>query len=349
VKRFYCDCGQRVFFDNSRCLACGRDLGFDPLRLRMTTLAGVEGEGVVGTDGTAFRQCGNTVEFDNCNWLLPAACDAAFCISCRANEVIPNLGIPGNLELWSTVERAKRRLLYTLLSLGLSIEADEGSRGLRFRLLEDRRRNPEVQEAFVLTGHFEGVVTINIAEADDAVRHELRARHGERHRTVLGHLRHEAGHFFFPRLTAAPGSGSAVRRLFGDEGADYPDALKAYYDQGPPPDWPQRFVTAYAAAHPHEDFAETFAHYLHIVDALETADAAGLTPGVEREGWIDRWMALSLELNELNRSLGLEDPYPFVLSAPVIRKLKLIDHLVRRPVGSGPADTGPEEAPRTTV
>src|SRR6202011_5238904 len=35
-------------------------------------------------------------------------------------------------------------------------------------------------------------------------------------------------------------------------------------------------VTPYASAHPWEDFAETWAHYFHMVDTLETATAFGL-------------------------------------------------------------------------
>lgn len=340
MKRFHCACGQRVFFDNTRCLVCERRLGFDPERLDILTLepmgtavdAGPDTapETFTTTDGVAVRLCRNTREFGNCNWVIPAESPAELCLSCGLDEVIPNLAVPGNIELWTKVEQAKRRLLYTLLMLGLSVTAGAGRPGLRFRFLEDQRRNPDVGEDFVLTGHLEGIVTVNLAEADDEVRNELRKEFRERYRTVLGHLRHEAGHYYFKWLTAEPEDLDAFRSLFGDERKEYAVALSEYYANGPRPDWSWWHLSAYASAHPHEDFAETFAHYLHIVDALETAAEAGFGGAEGDMGWIDRWKDLAVTLNELNRSLGADDPYPFVLSDPVVEKLELIDRLVRR-------------------
>lgn len=336
MKRFHCACGQRVFFDNTRCLVCDRRLGFDPERLDVLTLEPVDTKHdtasgtFMTTGGVAVRLCRNTREFGNCNWLIPAESPAELCLSCGLDEVIPNLGVPGNIELWTKVEQAKRRLLYTLLTLGLSVTAGAGRPGLRFRFLEDQRRNPDVGEDFVLTGHLEGIVTVNLAEADDAVRNELREAFQERYRTVLGHLRHEAGHYYFKSLTSEPEDLDAFRSLFGDERKAYGAALSEYYANGPRPDWSWWHFSAYASAHPHEDFAETFAHYLHIVDALETAEEAGFDGTEGDAGWIDRWKDLAVTLNELNRSLGADDPYPFVLSGPVVEKLELIDRLVRR-------------------
>lgn len=327
MRRFRCACGQRIFFDNTACLACGRRLGFDSVTLHVVPLEPRDGH-FSTPQGAQVRLCRNTRDFGNCNWVVPGADAEAFCLSCRLNEVIPNLAVPGNIELWTRVEQAKRRLLYTLLSLGLPVSSDE--RGLRFRFLEDQRRNPDVGEDFVLTGHLAGIVTVNLAEADDTVRNELRRELRERYRTVLGHLRHEAGHFYLGELTRDPSDLTAFRALFGDERMDYQAALRNYYEHGPRPDWPSWHLTAYASAHPHEDFAETFAHYLHITDALETAEEAGFATSDPACGWIERWIDLSVTLNELNRSLGAEDPYPFVLSAAVIEKLEFMDRLVRR-------------------
>jgi len=329
VKRFHCACGQRVFFDNTGCLACGRRLGFDPAALEVVSLEPRD-DRFFTPGGAEVRLCRNTRDFGNCNWviLLPDSHD--FCLSCRLNEVIPNLAVPGNIELWTKVEQAKRRLLFTLLTLGLPVSSEAADRGLRFRFLEDQRRNPDVGEDFVMTGHLEGIVTVNLAEADDTVRDELRREFQERYRTVLGHLRHEAGHFYLGELTRDPADLEAFRWAFGDERMNYQAALWNYYEHGPRPDWSSWHLTAYASAHPHEDFAETFAHYLHITDALETAEAAGFDTAEESSGWIERWIDLAVTLNELNRSLGAEDPYPFVLSTPVIQKLELIDRLVRR-------------------
>jgi len=66
------------------------------------------------------------------------------------------------------------------------------------------------------------------------------------------------------------------RELFGDETTDYGAALGSYYREGPKPDWNRHYVTAYASSHPHEDWAETFAHYIHIVDTLDSARAYGI-------------------------------------------------------------------------
>ena len=318
MRRFHCLCGRRVFFENTRCLSCGRELAFDPAALDLRPL---------GAEGDGEARCRNHADHGNCNWLVEPG--GELCLSCGLNEVVPNLDSAENVQLWTRVERAKKRLIYTLLRLGLPVRPREGATSLSFRVLEDRRRNPAVLEDFVLTGHAGGTITVNLAEADDAERDAVRRLMQERYRTVLGHLRHEAGHYYFPRLTARAADLEECRRVFGDERADYEAALRVHYERGASGAWPETFVSAYASAHPMEDFAETFAHYLHIVDALETAEAEGFVPAGHPPGWIDAWIALALALNEMNRSLGLEDPYPFVLTEPITRKLELIDRLVR--------------------
>ena len=329
MKEFFCACGHRVFFDNTVCLRCGRELGFDPDGLVLSSLTIRDGDVLEDETGTRVGRCRNHIEYHNCNWLVPDPGAALLCRSCTLTEVTPPLDRGDNLVLWTRLERAKRRLLHTLLSLGLPLSAAGGAPGLRFRFLEDQARNPDVLEKHVLTGYAEGVVTVNLAEADDATRLARREQLQERYRTVLGHLRHEVGHYYYGALTAEPGELTRCRELFGDERLGYDDALRSYYRKGPDPHWELEYVSAYASAHPSEDFAETFAHYLHIRDALETAQAAGLADG--GVGWLDRWIDLAITLNELNRSLGADDAYPFVLTAAVRRKLELIDRLVRRP------------------
>ena len=336
MKHFHCDCGQRVFFENHVCLACGRALGFDFPALTIKSLTDGPGGELQAADGSRYRRCRNQIEHLNCNWLVAVDDDQALCASCRLNEVIPALDRAGNLELWTRVERAKRRLLYSLGKLALPLAPAIG-RSLRFRILEDRRRNPDVFESFVATAHHDGAITVNIAEADDAVRHAVREQMQERYRTVLGHLRHESGHFYFNTLVDTDARLAEFRELFGDERSDYASAVQRHYESGPPTDWPEHYVSAYASAHPAEDFAETFAHFLHIDDALETAQAAGIQKGSNDSGdgrgdWIGRWAELSVTLNEILRSLGVDDPYPFVLTQPVRRKLDFIDRLVCRPV-----------------
>jgi len=328
MRDFYCDCGQRVFFDSDTCVACGRQLGFDPGGLSMVTLESPQGERLQAADGRNFRRCRNALDYCNCNWLLHGGDGEVLCLSCRLNEVIPDLERPGNQGLWTRVEQAKRRLLYSLLKLRLPFAGRSREGGLRFRIMEDHRRNPAVVESFVATAHLDGTITVNILEADDAARHAVREQMQERYRTVLGHLRHESGHFYFTRLADTPELLAACRDLFGDERADYAAAIERHYDEGPPGDWPERFVSAYASAHPAEDFAETFAHFLHIEDAVETARAAGLAPGAG--DWIDDWITLAITLNEILRGLGSDDPYPFVLSKPVQDKLRFMNRLVRR-------------------
>ena len=334
MRTFHCDCGHRVFFDNSACLACGQELGFDPARLAIVSLQGGPDGSLTSANGESWRRCDNFQRYGNCNWLLAAGEEGVLCASCRLNEVIPSLDRSGNLRLWTRVEQAKRRLLYSLFRRSLPLRGTApDSPGLRFRILEDRRRNPEVLESFVATAHLNGTITLNVAEADDVARTAVREQMQERYRTVLGHLRHEAGHFYFGQLVDTPALQNESRGLFGDPNTDYASALNAYYEQGPPADWPERYVSAYASAHPAEDFAESFAHFLHIDDALETARAAGLTadPAEAGEDWLGEWVTLAITLNEILRSLGAEDPYPFVLTEPVKAKLAFIDRLVRRP------------------
>lgn len=332
MNAFYCVCGNRIFFDSDVCLSCERALGFDFEHHSMLALDDL-GAGTLETrDGRQYRRCVNHDDYGNCNWLLALSDTEALCDSCRLNEVIPALEREDNLMLWTRVEQAKRRLLYSLRKLGLPLADTDGGRPLRFRIMEDRRRNPDVVETYVATAHLEGTITINIAEADDAERHAVREQMQERYRTVLGHLRHECAHYYFSRLVSTPELLAECRGLFGDEREDYAAALGRHYDGGPPADWPDRFVSAYASAHPAEDFAETFAHFLHIDDALETAHSAGLAhPDTGApEGWIGAWITLAITLNEILRSLGSDDPYPFVLTKPVQAKLLFIDRLVHR-------------------
>ncbi len=326
MKAFHCACGQRVFFDSSHCVACGTAFGFNPELLDVVPL------------DPHYQRCRNGLEYDACNWLLPRNAPPGYCQSCVLTEVIPNLGVPGNIALWIRLESAKRRLLYGLMSLGLPVGPGHIVAGLRFRFLEDQRRNPNVADEFVATGHSAGVITINLAEADDVQRTAAREQMQERYRTMLGHMRHESGHYYLSELVRNPRIQSRWTNLFGDASLDYVSTMEQYYRDGAPADWSQGFVSPYATSHPYEDWAETFAHYLHIRDALETARADGVKvvpenwlPGDGLPGWVLEWMRLSITLNELNRSLGMDDPYPFVFSAPVIEKLSFVNELVSPP------------------
>jgi hypothetical protein len=348
VKVFHCDqCGQLVFFENTRCLRCGSTLAYLPSRADLVTLTPT-GDGCwkAVASGDRLRLCQNYTGRDVCNWAVAAEDALSVCISCRLTRVIPDLSRAGAQQAWYRLEVAKRRLVYSLLALQLPLvdKNADSEGGLAFEFLAD----PDGSGDPVLTGHVNGAITINIAEADDAERERRRIALHEPYRTLLGHMRHEVGHYYWDRLVRDAPRLERFRELFGDERKDYAQALKAHYKGGPPADWQGRFVSAYAASHPWEDWAETWAHYLHSTDTLEIAAACGLTlrpprsdePSLKKitvaegEGKepfdkiVADWHALTYVLNNLNRSLGQGDAYPFVLSVPAIEKLRFVHRTI---------------------
>jgi hypothetical protein len=352
MRIFHCDhCGQLLFFENHACVSCGRRLAFLPDIAEIGSLDPAD-EGtwvspIAGASHAGYRLCANYTIHDVCNWAIPAGDPHELCASCRLTRVIPDLSIPGHAHAWYRLEVAKRRLVHTLLQLRLPVvdKADDPDRGLAFEFLADPADSGAPP---VLTGHGGGVITINVAEADDAERERRRRALHEPYRTLLGHVRHEVGHYYWDRLVAGTGWLDAFRGLFGDETADYGAALRQHYETGPPADWQQRFVTTYATAHPWEDWAETWAHYLHMSDTLETAAACGVSirprrrdepalprvpagagsPGAAFDRLLASWFPLTYVLNNLNRGLGVPDAYPFVLSEPAIAKLRFVHDVV---------------------
>ncbi len=324
MKTFYCQCGQKVFFDNNVCTNCGRRLGFDPSTL---VLASIDDDS---------KLCQNTKDYDNCNWLTSNNIDSPYCLSCYLNDIIPNLAKPSNKILWSTLESAKRHLIYTLLCLQLPIQAktDDVNFGIAFRFMEDHASNPLVTEEHISTGHLNGVITINVAEADPVSREIHRTELNEPYRTLIGHFRHESGHLYWSLLVGQSDQLEAFRQLFGDEREDYGSALDRYHQQGPASGWEDQYISAYCQAHPVEDWAESWAHYLHMFDGLETAVDIGLiSEDISTLSFVERlnhWYQLTIKVNAMNRSLGLIDPYPFVLSAAVSKKLEFIENVIRR-------------------
>ena len=345
MKPFHCEvCGNTVFFQNCLCLQCGIPLGFLPDRVTLSALRPTETAGhfaAVGDSDREYQCCDNGLRHQICNWTTPVDQDDPLCCACRLTEMIPDLSVPGNLDRWRKLESAKRRCLYTLLRLGLSTEPYSGQPPLRFRFLADTP-----QEGQVVTGHDWGVVTINIAEADDDERERRRINFREPHRTLIGHVRHELGHYYWDHLISDSPELHCFRELFGNESMDYPSALQTYYAYGPAADWTARTVTAYASAHPWEDWAETWAHYLHLFDTMETAAAYGLKvspvngprefasqpPSLEMdfdEMW-QNWHPFTLALNSINRGMGLPDLYPFVVPPPAVEKLRFVHEVIRR-------------------
>ena len=345
MKLFECQaCGQPLYFENSRCESCGRRLGCLPAIQEISALEPKEGQWKpLAAPGSRVRFCRNA-DHDACNWLIPMEDDHPYCTACRHNRTVPDLFVERNLRRWRSLETAKRRLFYTLLKLDLPLATRaEDPQGLAFDFLADPAENSP-DTPLILTGHDNGLITINIAEADDAERERRRHSMGEPYRTLLGHLRHEIGHYYWNVLVRNDPSLERFRQIFGDERRDYGEALKVHYANGPKDDWQEEFVSAYAASHPWEDFAETWAHYLHIVDTLETAGAFGMKvrPSIRRgpeltseidfdphretdlNRLVTAWLPLTFAVNSLNRSMGQPDLYPFVLPPAVIAKLSFV-------------------------
>lgn len=350
MKTFHCDhCGALVFFENTACLQCGHTLGFLPDIMDLAALEPADNQQwrslAPASRDILYRSCANGREFSACNWYVPADDPQDYCAACRLNAVIPDVSLPQNLALWHKTEIAKRRLIYTLRKLCLTTDGCPGRMWprLQFRFLADAPGT-----ALVLTGHESGVITLNILEADDAEREQRRTRLHEPQRTLIGHLRHESGHYYWDALIAGSPRHGRFRDLFGDECVDYATALRTHYENGPPPDWTSRCVSAYASAHPWEDWAETWAHYLHMIDSLETASGFGLSlrprhpaarsisaepakvlrSGVTFDAMLEQWFPLTYAVNSLNRGIGLPDMYPFVLSGASLEKLRFVHDVI---------------------
>lgn len=353
MKVFRCDhCQHLVFFENVQCVRCEHALAFLPDLGVVGSLEKVGKEEVWRSPlprakDQRYRLCENYTKHNVCNWAVPADDPNPLCKSCRLTRVIPDLTKPGNKALWYRIEVAKRRLVYTLMFLNLPIRnrIEDEKNGLAFEFLAD----PEGPNAKpVLTGHADGLITLNIAEADDAERERRRMQLREPYRTLLGHFRHEVGHYYWNVLIRDTPLIEAFREVFGDEREDYAEALAKHYRDGPVADWQAQFVSAYASVHPWEDWAETWAHFMHMKDALETAAACGLslrprrkdeptlqpppTPQAVRTAEFDEliedWIPLTYILNNLNRGMGLADGYPFVLSSPAVEKLRFVHEVV---------------------
>lgn len=353
MQLFECqNCGQPLHFENTHCEACGHRLGYDPNKGTLLALTAEDGDWrAIAGDKGLYRVCANA-QHDACNWLIPADSGDQFCAACRHNRTVPDLTVPENLANWRKLEAAKHHLFYTLLKLGLPLRTrtEDADEGLAFDFLADVQGENGIQA--VMTGHDLGLITISLAEADDAERERRRSQMHEPYRTLLGHFRHEIAHYFWDRLVRDTPMLARCREVFGDESRDYGQALQEHYNNGPPAGWQQSYVSTYATSHPWEDFAETWAHYLHMVDTLETAHAFGIRvkPRIARaeelstrvdidphyastiEELMEPWIPLTVAINSINRSMGQPDLYPFVLSPQVVGKLGFIHELVHTPL-----------------
>ena len=343
MRDFICpNCGQHLSFENSVCLSCRSRLGFSLDDMAFLVIAsGADSEHGGAVDANEYQLCAN-LHAAECNWLVKVAPVRLRCTSCALTRTRPNDADKSAMAAFATAEKAKRRLIVELVDLKLPIVGrdEDPNYGLAFDLLSS-----EFEKVF--TGHEDGVITLDLAEGDDVHREQLRVAMAEPYRTLLGHFRHEIGHYYYYRLVdTAPEYQAKARELFGNAEADYQEALDRHYSEGAPPGWESNYVSSYATMHPAEDWAETFAHYLHIRDTLDTSAAFGFAPSsatFERrnlgpsgfDSIIDLWLPLSWALNMVNRSMGHDDLYPFVLPAKVLDKMRFI-HTVIDEVTSDP-------------
>lgn len=331
MRPYYCDCGQEVFFGNELCVRCGATVGFEPSTAALITLEEQGSVWRIKSNGKFVNLCSNGIEHGVCNAIVEGDSPDGRCHLCQLNRTVPNLSKPENIDRWNRLEQAKRRLYCGLHSLGLPLTAaiSESARGLYFDFLEDQRTNPDVAEKFITTGYSNGLVTINILEADDLERDAQRELSRERYRTILGHMRHEVGHYFYELLV---NDHEGFVQVFGDPELPYDETLENYYEQGPQPGWETGYISAYASAHPLEDWAESFAHYLHMMETLETAISRNLIQPFVLTRQIDEtlrvWDSFAASLNELNHGLGLADAYPFVVTPYIADKLRYINACV---------------------
>lgn len=347
MKLFKCtNCAQPVYFENTSCGNCSSQIGFVAETLHPLAVT-VENNGILSStdkkNKIKYRYCENH-KYDACNWLVPAESNLIFCRACDLNRTIPDLTIPQFVERWKKIETAKHRLIYGLLRMKLPVvsKAKNEQQGIAFDFMADTKDK-------VFTGHDEGIITINIAEADDIEREMARRSMDEVYRTVLGHFRHEIGHYYWNRLIRDTPYIDKFRALFGDDREDYTTALNRHYSEGSSANWNENYISAYASTHAWEDWAETWAHYMHIIDTLETAYSFGLSVDpraadhdaefsaeIKTDPYLNKdfdaifklWLPITFALNSLNRSMGLTDIYPFVITNPVKEKLKFIHSVI---------------------
>lgn len=374
MKTFKCSCKDNhiLFFESSSCVACERVVGLDDNFDKVEPYELDEESGQYYKSkqpSIRYQKCDNNADYKVCNGMVNMNTfvpvpdkDEVLCFACRFNETIPDLSVVEHIPLWKKMEAAKRRALFTLKALSLPLRniSQDPEGGLSFDFTADRDVNDNfVSKLYgqdtVFTGHDCGHITINLAEANEVARSHTKLAMGEQYRTLLGHFRHELGHYYFDVLIAdSPKKHALCKQYFGDDELDYQESLKKHYKDGAPESWRNNFISEYATMHPYEDWAETWAHYMHIIDTLETAKNFSITGSTKScvtdtgevgelnlpqgayffssqtsiTSILDTWMDFSIILNSLNRSMGMNDAYPFVLSQAVRTKLSFIHHAI---------------------
>ncbi|WP_417329799.1 zinc-binding metallopeptidase family protein [Halomonas cupida] len=349
MRYFTCHCcDNRLFIDNTLCQSCHSELGWCSACQTISALTPL-GDGRYRCSGpdcaSLLAKCQNYAVENVCNRMIPVHSVEAgivLCDCCRHNRQIPDLEVDGHRHRWAKLESAKRRMFYTLDLLGLPHEVDpqKASPPLTFAFLADEvpSDDGEWQSHHALdpvyTGHADGLITINVKEADDVERERLRRDFKEAQRTLIGHFRHEVAHYYWDLLIKGHDEEAACIAVFGDHNSpSYAEALERYYAVGAPADWAERHVSAYATMHPWEDFAETFAFYLDMVAVLDTAGNFGITPtGYEEDlhAMLTTFQRLGMALNEVNREMGLVDIVPEIITPALYAKLEYVHELILR-------------------
>ena len=351
MKLFQCtNCKNTVVFENHTCINCGYFLGYSSYFNTIVSLDAIVSQWqLTNLENKTYVYCENH-KHDVCNWLVETSQKAEFCLACSLNRTIPQLLDKENSEKWKHIELAKHRLVYQLLQFRLPVisKMEDEQNGLCFDFLSKDDLAKASKD--IKTGHANGVITLLISEADPVVREQVKKQMAERYRTLLGHFRHEVGHYYWDQLIRDNEQIlKNFRSVFGDESVSYVDALQRHYDNGPKSNWQQSFISKYATSHPWEDWAETWSHYLHLTDVLETAYNFGIqtdpkitspeslkmnasfNPYKETSfnKFMDTGIPLLYALNSMNRSMGEDDPYPFIISEPVKKKLEFIHNLLK--------------------
>lgn len=343
MRIFQCGfCNHPLYFENVQCENCGHLCGYRDINHTMLTFNPAYIKLVSDVDGKAYKYCKNKT-YEICNWLIDEQDEFEFCSACQLNRTIPNLAEAENFDKWKNLEIAKHRLVYQLHKIGLELPSKLiKNQGLCFDFVANQNNSN------LMTGHLNGVITILLNEADSVLREQMRKQLREPYRTLIGHLRHEVGHYFWDQLIYTDENTlNNFRQVFGDERTNYSAALQSYYTNGAPANWQQFFISKYAASHPWEDWAETWAHYLHVMDMVETAyffnlqvaptnmplnmnTTATFDPYIKQnfDEVINTCVPLSFALNSINRAMGIPDVYLFVISPAVIEKMRFIHQLL---------------------
>ncbi|WP_273565593.1 zinc-binding metallopeptidase family protein [Maribacter halichondriae] len=343
MKVFQCGhCSYPLFFENNECENCGHLSGYRDVDRQMLTFDPAGTSLTSDREKIEYKYCKNQ-QYEVCNWLVPKDSPQDFCSACQLNRTIPNLSFKENLQNWQNLEVAKHRLVYQLQKIGLDLRTKmTDAEGLCFDFITKNN------DQNIMTGHANGIITILLREADSTLREQARKEMQERYRTLIGHLRHEVGHYFWEQLISKNEDIlSQFRNIFGNEETNYGDALQAYYKNGAPDNWRDSYISKYATSHPWEDWAETWAHYLHIMDMVETAHFFGLEVNSKEisdtmkiassfdpytvkdfETIIRTCVPLSYAVNSINRAMGIPDVYPFVITPAVVNKMKFIHQLL---------------------